>query len=157
MNLLLSKGNLKAFDRQIYQTWGMLPEVEQSQNENLNEELVEKIQIAFTKGLSLNNLAKFEDTYGEEFRDDREKYNKERSMASTQYGHMDSDKIRSRASNIIEEDILEPAQNYMKRAREYGSNALERGTELVRENPGYTVLGAASVGFLLGAYFARRR
>lgn len=79
-------------------------------------------------------------------------------MASTQYsGQMDSNRIKNRASHLIEEDIIEPAQQYLKKAREFGSNAMERGTELVRENPGYTVLGAAAVGFLCGAYFARRR
>lgn len=78
-------------------------------------------------------------------------------MTSTQYGQMDVNKMKHRAANLIEEDFIEPAQHYLKKAREYSTNAVDRGSELVREHPGYTLLGAAAVGFLCGAYFARRR
>ncbi|RPJ74418.1 MAG: hypothetical protein EHM20_10635 [Alphaproteobacteria bacterium] len=157
MNSLVSKDNLKQFDRQIYQTWGMLPEMNEY-DENITEVLVEKIQIAFAKGFPFQDSIKIESDYQNKFRDYRETYNKERNMGSGQYGgQMDSDKIRSKASHMMSEDIIEPAQQYIKKAREYGSNALDRGTEIVRENPGYTILGAAAVGFLFGAYVARRR
>ena len=79
-------------------------------------------------------------------------------MASTQYGgQMDTNKLKNRAQHILEEDIVEPAQKYLSKAREFGSRAVEKGSDMVKENPGYTILGAAAVGFLAGAYFSRRR
>ena len=79
-------------------------------------------------------------------------------MANTQYGgQMEQNKMRARAQHIIEEDIVEPAQQYLTKARELGAKAVERGSEIVKENPGYTILGAAAVGFLAGAYFSRRK
>ncbi len=69
----------------------------------------------------------------------------------------EQNKLRARASHVFEEDIVEPAQEYLARARDFSSRAIDRGSELVRENPGYTILGAAAVGFLLGAYVARRK
>jgi ElaB/YqjD/DUF883 family membrane-anchored ribosome-binding protein len=70
---------------------------------------------------------------------------------------MDTNKLKNRAQHILEEDIVEPAQQYLSKAREFGSRAVEKGSDLVKENPGYTILGAAAVGFLAGAYFSRRR
>jgi ElaB/YqjD/DUF883 family membrane-anchored ribosome-binding protein len=78
-------------------------------------------------------------------------------MASTQYGQMDPNKMKVRVQHMIDEDLVEPAQEYLQKAREFGSKAVEKGTDIVRENPGYTILGAAAVGFLAGAYFSRRR
>jgi ElaB/YqjD/DUF883 family membrane-anchored ribosome-binding protein len=79
-------------------------------------------------------------------------------MPSTQYGEqMDSNKMRARPSHLIEEDVVEPTKQYLRKAREFGSYAMDRGTDIVKENPGYSLLGAAAVGFLCGAYFARRR
>ncbi len=159
MNSLLSQGNLKTFDGQIYQTWGMLPEMDPyNKDQSSSEELVEQIHMAHNRGLARNGLDRTRNNISYKFRDFREKHNQETDMVSTQYGgQMDSDKVRNRASSMLSEDVIEPAQQYIKKAREYGSNALDRGTEIVRENPGYTILGAAAVGFLCGAYFARRR
>ena len=79
-------------------------------------------------------------------------------MASTQYGgQMESNKMKTRVQHLIDEDIVEPAQEYLTKAREFGSRAVEKGADIVKENPGYTILGAAAVGFLAGAYFSRRR
>lgn len=70
---------------------------------------------------------------------------------------MEKSKFRSRAGHLIEEDVLEPAQHLMERARQISSKAVDRSADIVRENPGYSVLGAAAVGFILGAYVSRRR
>jgi len=69
----------------------------------------------------------------------------------------ESGSLKKRASHLVEEDIIEPAQYYFKKAKRYGAKAIDRGSEIVRENPGYTVLGAATFGFLCGAYMARRK
>lgn len=69
----------------------------------------------------------------------------------------DTNKVKNRAAHLFEEDVVEPAQEYIARARDFSSRAIDRGSELVRENPGYTILGAAAIGFLLGAYVARRK
>ena len=79
-------------------------------------------------------------------------------MTSTQYGgQMDTPTMKTRVQHIIDEDIVEPAQQYFTKARNLGSKAVEKGSEMVKENPGYSILGAAAVGFLAGAYFSRRR
>lgn len=79
-------------------------------------------------------------------------------MATTQSSsQFEANKFKNRASHLIEEDIVEPAQEYLARARELSSRAIDKGSDLVKENPGYSILGAAAVGFLFGAYVARRR
>lgn len=78
-------------------------------------------------------------------------------MASTQYGGMEMNKMKNKVQHLVEDDIVEPAQHYLTKAREMGSKAVEKGSEIVKENPGYTILGAAAVGFLAGAFFCRRR
>lgn len=80
------------------------------------------------------------------------------SSSTSSFGNqMDTQNIKNKAQHMFSEDIVEPAQEYMQRAREIGSRAMDRGTTMVRENPGYTLIGAAAVGFLLGAFVARRR
>ena len=79
-------------------------------------------------------------------------------MTSTQYGgQLDSNKLKNKAQHLLEEDIIEPAQKYIAKARDMGSMVVEKGSNIVKENPGYTILGAAAVGFLAGAYFSRRK
>ncbi len=92
------------------------------------------------------------------FRDKCEKENKETGMTSTQYnGQMDPNKMKAKVQHLIEDDIVEPAQQYLMKARDFSSRALERGTDVVKENPGYSMLGAAAIGFLAGAYIARKK
>lgn len=162
MDTLIENENEHVYDLRahIKKTWGKLTDEELSLIENNSAELVGKVQRAYgyTREKAQQEFESFKNNYPNLFRDYREKYNQETPMASTQYsGQIDANRLKSRASHMIEEDIIEPTQHYIKKAREYGSNAMERGTELVRENPGYTILGAAAVGFLCGAYFARRR
>lgn len=78
-------------------------------------------------------------------------------MTPTEYGgQMESSRLKNRAQHLIEEDIIEPAQKYLSKARDFGSRAVEKGSDIVKENPGYSILGAAAIGFLAGAYFSRR-
>jgi ElaB/YqjD/DUF883 family membrane-anchored ribosome-binding protein len=69
----------------------------------------------------------------------------------------DSTKFRTKAGHLIEEDIIDPAKEYLHRAKDFGIQVVDRTSGLVKENPGYAILGAATVGFLAGAYFFRRR
>lgn len=79
-------------------------------------------------------------------------------MTSTQYGgQMDTDKIKSRAQHLIDEDIIEPTQKYLEKAKNFSEKAMDKGADIVKQNPGYSMLGAAAIGFLAGAYFVRRR
>jgi ElaB/YqjD/DUF883 family membrane-anchored ribosome-binding protein len=55
------------------------------------------------------------------------------------------------------EQIYEDAHEYATKAREIGQKAINKGTAIVKENPGYSILGAAAIGFLAGAYIARRK
>lgn len=160
MDNQIVQGNLNELRGQIKQTWGRLSDNDLERLEGAGEELVGKIQKAYgyTREKAQQEFDKFKASNPQIFRDNRGRLNQETHMASTQFGgQMDSSSIKSRASHLVEENIVDPAQQYLKKAREYGSNAVDRGTEIVRENPGYTILGATAVGFLMGAYFARRR
>jgi ElaB/YqjD/DUF883 family membrane-anchored ribosome-binding protein len=88
------------------------------------------------------------------------KTNKEGLMSSeTQLSR--SSQSTSQRSNVahhsLGEQIYEDAHEYATKAREIGKRAINRGSEIVKENPGYSLLGAAAIGFLAGAYIARRK
>lgn len=159
MEIQQLKGDPNQIRGQIKQTWGKLTDDDLIRIEGNAEELIGKVQkvYGYTREKAQQEFDKFKKDNQNLFRDTRENINQETRMAGTQYGQMESGKMKNRAANLIEEDIVEPAQQYLRKAREYGSQAMDRGSELVKENPGYTILGAAAVGFLFGAYFARRR
>ncbi|MBC7538723.1 MAG: CsbD family protein [Bacteriovorax sp.] len=160
MDTQIGKGNINELKGQIKQMWGKLTDDDLTRLEGGGEEIVGKVQKAYgyTKERAQLEFDKFKSNNSQFFRDNRESNNKENTMASTQYdGQMDVNKMKNRAQHILEEDIVEPAQEYLSKAREFGSKAVEKGSDLVKENPGYTILGAAAVGFLAGAYFSRRR
>ena len=79
------------------------------------------------------------------------------ATASQLNGQYDVNKIKSKASHMIEDDIIEPSREYLEKARHLGAQFVDRTTGVVKENPGYAILGAATVGFLAGAYFFRRK
>jgi uncharacterized protein YjbJ (UPF0337 family) len=154
------KGNINELKGQIKQMWGKLTDDDLTRFEGKADELKGIVQktYGFTKERAELEFEKFKKNNSQFFRDTRETHNQENTMASTQYGgQMDTNKLKNRAQHILEEDIVEPAQQYLSKAREFGSRAVEKGSDLVKENPGYTILGAAAVGFLAGAYFSRRR
>ena len=160
MEIQITKGNINELKGQIKQMWGKLTDQDIDRIEGNADELIGKVQKAYgyTKERAQQEYEKFKNNNSQYFRDTRETNNQENTMASTQYGgQMDSNKMKVRAQHIIEEDIVEPAQQYLAKAREMGSRAVERGSDLIKENPGYTILGAAALGFLAGAYFSRRK
>lgn len=159
METQIVKGNINELKGQIKQMWGKLTDDEIGTLEGGADELVGKLQkvYGYTKERAEQEFNKFKDSNSQYFRDNRGTNNQEKNMASTQFGGMDTNKIKSRAQHLIEDDIVEPAQQYMARAREFGAKAVDRSTEMVRENPGYSILGAAAVGFLAGAFLFRRR
>jgi ElaB/YqjD/DUF883 family membrane-anchored ribosome-binding protein len=79
------------------------------------------------------------------------------ATASQLNGQYDANKIKNKASHMIEEDIVGPSREYLERARDMSAQFVDRTAGVVKENPGYAILGAATVGFLAGAYFFRRR
>lgn len=160
MDTQIAKGNMNELKGQIKQMWGKLTDDDLTRLEGGGEEIVGKVQKAYgyTKERAQLEFDKFKSNNPQYFRDNRETDNQENKMASTQYGgQMDTNKIKNRAQHMLEEDIVEPAQQYLNKAREYGTKAVERGSDIVKENPGYSIIGAAAVGFLAGAYFSRRR
>lgn len=63
----------------------------------------------------------------------------------------------SRVKNAIPHQMgQQGADEYIARAKEAGANLVDRTAGIVKEHPGYTLLGAATVGFLVGSYFSRR-
>ena len=79
------------------------------------------------------------------------------TTASQLNGQYDANKIKNKASHMIEEDIMDPAREYFDRAKDMSAHFVDRTSGVVKENPGYAILGAAAVGFLAGAYFFRRK
>ena len=79
------------------------------------------------------------------------------ATASQLNGQMDVNKFKKQASSMIEDDLIDPAKEYMSRAKDFGVQVVDRTSGLVKENPGYAILTAATVGFLAGAYFFRRK
>lgn len=66
-------------------------------------------------------------------------------------------KFKPRENYLMEEDTEGHVQHYIEQAKQMGSKAVDKGSEIVKKNPGYSVLSAAAVGFILGAYVSRRR
>lgn len=132
MDTQIIKGNINELKGQIKRTWGKLTDDDISQLQGSGEEIIGKVQKAY--GYS-------KDKAEEEF----EKFKKENPNLF--YKNDESSPYHNE----------EPVQQYISKARNLGSRLTERGTEIVKENPGYTILGALAVGFLAGAYFTRRR
>ncbi len=161
MDTQIAKGNLNELKGELKKTWGKLTDDDLTYLEGGTDQIVGKVQKAYgyTKDRAQQEFDSFRRSHANLFRDDRGYNNQENRMPSTNQfsGQIDTNKLKNRASHMIDEDVMEPAQEYLARAREFGVRAMDRGTEIVKENPGYTIIGAAAVGFLLGAYVARRR
>nr|BDT29317.1 CsbD family protein [Bacteriovorax sp. HI3] len=163
MNTDMIQGSLKDLKGDLKQTWSKLTDDDLTYLDGGVDQLVGKIQKAygFTKERATEEFDKFKSKHADYFRDTardltntKEKY---MATASQLNGQYDANKIKARASHMIEDDIIEPGKEYLQRARDLSAQVVDRTTGLVKDNPGYAILGAATVGFLAGAYFFRRR
>lgn len=165
MNTSIAEGTMKDLKGSLKQTWGKLTDDDLTSLEGGTDSIIGKVQKAygFTKERATEEFDRFKKSNSHYFRDDRDSNKpKENFMATASQlnGQYDVNKIKNKASNMgsmIEDDILEPGKEYLDRAREMSAQMVDRTTGLVKENPGYAILGAATVGFLAGAYFFRRK
>lgn len=161
METQIGKGSMNELKGEVKKMWGKLTDDDLTYLEGGADSIVGKVQKAYgySKERAQQEFDSFKRNHSTLFQDNSGRNNQENRMASTNQfnNQIDPQNIKSRAQHMLSEDVVEPAQEYMKRAREISSKAMDRGTSLVKENPGYTVLGAAAVGFLLGAFVARRR
>ena len=163
MNTQIAEGSLKDLKGSLKQTWSKLTDDDLLQLEGGMDQVVGKIQKAYgmTKEKASEEFEKFKTQNTKYFRDGRDSINntKEKAMstASQLNGHLDANKLKNKASHMIEEDIMEPTREYLERARDMSTHFVDRTTTTVKENPGYAILGAATIGFLAGAYFFRRK
>lgn len=74
-------------------------------------------------------------------------------QASTQL--LDQSESKKKAS--ITHEAISTGHEYLDIAKDIGSKALSKGSAIVKSKPGYSILGAAAVGFLAGAYLARKK
>jgi uncharacterized protein YjbJ (UPF0337 family) len=159
MNMHIAKGSMKELKGELKQTWAKLTDEDIKYLEGNVDEIVGKVQKAygFTRERAEEEFDRFKNKHANYFRDEREMTTKERGMG-TLNRQVDSSlsNIRSRTRDFGD-DLSDSSNEYMEKVRDMGSMALNRSTEFIRSYPGYTVLGAASVGFLLGALIARRR
>lgn len=162
MNTDMVQGSLKELKGDLKQTWSKLTDDDLNYLDGGVDQIIGKVQKAygFTKERASEEFDKFKSKHTNYFRDDRDFTNtKEKVMATASQlnGQYDANKIKTKASHMIEDDIIEPGKEYLERARELSAQVVDRTSGLVKENPGYAILGAATVGFLAGAYFFRRR
>ncbi len=162
MNTEIIKGSMKELKGDLKQTWSKLTDDDIAYLDGGVDQLIGKVQKAygFTKERATEEFEKFKSQHKNYFRDDRDYTNtkeKTMGMASQLNGQYDANKIRNRASHLIEDEIVEPSREYIERAKDLGAQVVDRTSGLVKENPGYAILGAATVGFLAGAYFFRRK
>ncbi|MBC7714622.1 MAG: CsbD family protein [Rhizobacter sp.] len=163
MNTQIAEGSLKDLKGSLKQTWSKLTDDDLTYLDGGADQIIGKVQKAygFTKERAEEEFDKFKSQNSKLFRDGRDlaTNTKERTMATASQlnGQYDAKKIQQKASNMIEDNIVEPGAEYFDRAREYGSQLVDRTSGIVKENPGYAILGAATVGFLAGAYFFRRK
>ncbi|MBC7428572.1 MAG: CsbD family protein [Bacteriovorax sp.] len=163
MNTQVAEGSLKDLKGSLKQTWSKLTDDDLNYIDGGVDQIIGKVQKAygFTKERAEEEFNKFKSQNSKLFREGRNLANNtmERTMttASQLNGQYDAKKIQHKASNMIEGNIVEPGAEYLERAREYGSQLVDRTAGIVKENPAYAILGAATVGFLAGAYFFRRK
>lgn len=163
MNTQFAEGSLKDLRGSLKQTWSKLTDDDLTYLDGGVDQVVGKIQKAygFTKERATEEFDKFKNQNAKYFRDGRDSVNntKEKVMATASQlnGQYDANKIKNKASHMIEDDIIEPSRQYLERARDMSAQFVDRTAGVVKENPGYAILGAATVGFLAGAYFFRRR
>lgn len=156
----VAKGSMKELKGDLKQTWAKLTDDDIKYLEGNVDEIVGKVQKAygFTRERAEEEFERFKNKHANYFRDDREKITKERGMGSLNSRQIDSSlsNIRSRARDFGDE-MSDSTSEYMDRVRDLSTTAMNRSTEFIRAYPGYTILGAAGVGFLLGALISRRR
>ena len=163
MNTQIAEGNLKELKGSLKQTWSKLTDDDLTYLDGGVDQIIGKVQKAygFTKERAIEEFDNFKIQNARYFRDERDSFNntKEKVMATASqlHGQYDVNKIKNRASHMIEEDIIEPSREYLEKARNLSAQLVDRTTGVVKENPGYAILGAATVGFLAGAYFFRRK
>jgi uncharacterized protein YjbJ (UPF0337 family)/ElaB/YqjD/DUF883 family membrane-anchored ribosome-binding protein len=162
MNIQIAKGAMKELKGELKHTWAKLTDDDLSYLDGSVDQIIGKVQKAYgySKEKAVEEFDKFKIYHTTFFRDDRDfDINRENLMATASQlnGQMDVNKFKKQASHMIEEDILEPAQEYFQKVKDMGIQVVDRTNGLVRENPKYAILGAATAGFLAGAYFFRRK
>ena len=162
MNTQIAEGSLKDLKGDLKKTWAKLTDDDLTYLDGGIDQIVGKVQKAygFTKERATEEFERFQNQHSNYFRDNRDlKNTKEKIMATASQlnGQYDVNKIKNKATDMIEDDIIEPGREYLERARDIGVQMVDRTSGLVKENPGYAILGAATVGFLAGAYFFRRK
>ena len=138
MDTQIAKGNWNELKGEMKKTWGKLTDEDLTYLEGGTDQIIGKVQKAYgyTKDRAQQEFDSFKRSHANLFRDDRGYNNQENRMPSTNQfnGQVDTNKLKNRASHLIEEDVMEPAQEYLARAREFGVRAMDRGTEIVKEN-----------------------
>jgi len=161
MNMMSENDQMFELKDEIKKNWILLDDEDLSFIQDKTDNLTRLLQnkYGYTKDRAQQEITTFKRDHKNYFHDKRGNFNQEIDMTTSgQFSEtMDKNKLRSRASHLIEEDIIEPTQHYIARAKELGARAVDRSAEIVRENPGYTIMGAAAVGFLVGAYISRKK
>jgi uncharacterized protein YjbJ (UPF0337 family) len=160
MNTSIIEGSWKELKGDVKQAWSKLTDDDLGAVKGNVDELIGRIQktYGYTKEKAQQEFDNFKNKHSNYFRDERE-INKGESMAQT-FNGQDVNRIKNKAHNMVDmvgTEMSDTANEYLQRAKDIAGKAADRTTDLVKAYPSYTVLGAATVGFIAGAYLARRK
>lgn len=154
MNTDVVQGNLKELKGELKQTWSKLTDDDINYIDGGVDQFIGKVQktYGFTKERAMEEFDRFKNKNSRFFNESARTsiFSGNRSPSNR-----DISDIKDRASHYMH-DGAEHANEYVQHAKRIGTNVAHRASEMVKERPGYTLLGAAAVGFLLGTALFRR-
>lgn len=150
MNSDIVQGSMKELKGKIKHTWGKLTDDDINSLDGGVDQFIGKVQktYGYTKERAIEEFDKFRNQNSNYF--DNAYDSSRRSFDSAL--DRTSDRFKRDAGHLMDEGA-----HYAEKAREFGHNIAHRGRVIVRDNPGYTLLGAVAVGFLCGALICSRR
>lgn len=150
MNSDIAQGSMKELKGKIKHTWGKLTDDDINSLDGGVDQFIGKVQktYGYTKERAVEEFDKFKNQNSQFFDNayDRTRHSFDSAVDRT------SDRIKHDANHLIKE-----GSQYAERARDMGQNLMQKGRVAIKEHPGYTLLGAAAIGFLCGALMCGRR
>lgn len=140
MNTDVLQGNLKELKGELKQTWSKLTDDDINYIDGGVDQFIGKVQktYGFTKERAIEEFDRF------------------RNKNPRFFGHDTSRSMFSNGARDASSEIKQHANQYMDQVKHVGSNVAQRASTMVQERPGYTLLGAAAIGFLCGSLLFRR-
>lgn len=138
MNSDVIQGSMKELKGELKQTWSKLTDDDINSFDGGIDKFIGKVQKTY--GISKERAMEEFDR----FKTKNEKYFDRNSQSiKDSFGHSNPSEFIQNGSQV--------ASQYFDKVKHVGSEVANRTQGLVREKPGYTLLGAAAIGFIVGA------